>query len=239
MIYKTVDKLMIKNIIKSVFLKNGNISYSQCGEDLIIQFIFNEMRIKNPTYLDIGTHHPTYINNTYLFYRNKNYGVCVEPEPYSFNIIKKVRPKDICLNIGIGVENQNFANFYVLSSKSLNTFSKETAEEYVKESGQIIEEILKIPLCPINDIIRQYFPNCPNLISLDAEGLDFQIIQSFNFQKYRPEILCIETISYSTKNTETKNHELIHFLESKGYFVYADTYINTIFVDKEKWIKRG
>ena len=46
------------------FLKK---SYSQCGEDLIVKFIFDILNIKNPSYIDIGAHHPNYISNTALF----------------------------------------------------------------------------------------------------------------------------------------------------------------------------
>ena len=49
---------------RNKFLKN---SYSQCGEDLIVEFILNGLKIKHPTYMDIGAHHPFYLSNTALF----------------------------------------------------------------------------------------------------------------------------------------------------------------------------
>ena len=62
-----------------------------------------------------------------------------------------------------------------------------------------------------------------------------QILQDFNFKKFRPEVFCIETLTYTENNTETKLYALIEYMKAQDYFVYADTYINTIFVDKEKW----
>ena len=35
---------------------------------------------------------------------------------------------------------------------------------------------------------------------------------------------------------EVKSEEIIHFLKSKDYFAYGDTYINTIFVDRASWV---
>ena len=58
------------------------ISYSQLGEDLIIEFVFNGIGINKINYLDIGAHHPIEINNTYLFYLKGSYGVLIEPDPY-------------------------------------------------------------------------------------------------------------------------------------------------------------
>lgn len=75
----------------------------------------------------------------------------------------------------------------------------------------------------------------PNLISIDVEGLDLQILKTLNFEKYRPEVFCIETLQHSKNYTETKNQDLISFLETQDYFVYADTYINTIFCRRDAY----
>jgi hypothetical protein len=56
-------------------------SYSQSGEDRIIEFFLNTTGLENATYLDIGASHPMAFNNTYLLYRRGLRGVCVDPEP--------------------------------------------------------------------------------------------------------------------------------------------------------------
>jgi len=233
---------MMRNMFNSVLDRLTNsykkTSYSQCGEDLIVDFVLNSLRIEHPTYLDIGAHHPVFLNNTYLFYKKNMHGVCIEPDPDSFVKIRNARPRDICLNIGIGVDKQALADFYILTSRSLNTFSKETAEAYVNEGTQKIERVIRVPLFTVKDIIKTHLKTSPTFISLDTEGLDLQIIQSFDFDQYRPEIFCIETLSYSSTNQELKNTEIIRLMEKAGYLNYADTYINTIFVDREKWINR-
>jgi hypothetical protein len=45
--------------------KNIHFSFSQSGEDLIVKFIFDILKIKKPTYIDIGAHHSSYLSNTY------------------------------------------------------------------------------------------------------------------------------------------------------------------------------
>jgi hypothetical protein len=71
-----------------------------------------------------------------------------------------------------------------------------------------------------------------------VEGLDYEIIQSFNLIEWRPEVFCIETITYTEDNSEQKEYQIIEYMLEHGYMVYADTYINTIFVDKQKWKNR-
>ncbi|HED37131.1 MAG TPA: FkbM family methyltransferase, partial [Ignavibacteria bacterium] len=159
---------ILKNRFFPIFYR---ISYSQLGEDLIVNFILKNFKIDKPTYVDIGAHHPIYLSNTYLFYKNGSRGICIEPDPELFRNIKKKRGNDICLNIGIGIEEEKLTDYYVISDKVLNTFSKEKAEYLVRTTSKKIESIIKIPLVPMSKIITKYLDNkVPNFISLDTEG---------------------------------------------------------------------
>lgn len=215
------------------------ISHAQCGEDLILDHLFSWLKIDNPTYLDIGAHHPMYLSNTYYFYQKGCHGVCVEPDPVLFTEIAEKRPNDICLNVGVGVSSQDKAPFYIMTASTLNTFSEEEARR-CESYGQVrIEKIMDVPLVSVNEILAVNFAQCPHFVSLDVEGLDLDIVRSFDFAAYRPQVFCIETITYTQNNTEVKIKEIIDYMESKDYFVYADTYINTIFVDRNVWNSRS
>lgn len=221
--------------IKRFFSRKYKKTYSQAGEDIIISSALGSMKISKVKYLDIGAHHPFYLSNTYLFYTNGGSGVCVEPDPYLFKLIQKKRPKDKCLNIGIGVDRTEEADFYLMSAKTLNTFSKSEAEKVDRETKFKIQSKIKIPLESVNTLIDKYFDQTPNFISLDVEGLDMEILRSFDFNKYRPEIFCVETLSFTDDNTGEKDQDIIDFMISNNYFVFADTHINTIFIAREKW----
>ena len=56
-------------------------TFSQQGEDLIVESICGFLKIEKPTYLDIGAADPIVSNNTYLFYQQGCRGVLVEPNP--------------------------------------------------------------------------------------------------------------------------------------------------------------
>ncbi|MBS1632173.1 MAG: FkbM family methyltransferase [Bacteroidetes bacterium] len=218
-------------------------SYSQSGEDIIISDLFRRLKINFPNYLDIGANDPVALNNTYRIYIRGGHGVCVEPNPVLYRKLLKKRKKDICINTGVAFDHQKEAIYYIFPEKyhGLNTFSKADAEFWqnigTSEIGiHKIEKTLKMPLIGINEIINKYFQSHPNLISIDVEGLDLQILKSLDFENYKPEVFCIETLKHSAGKAESKNHELINFLISKGYFVYADTYINTIFCRKESFM---
>ena len=210
-------------------------SYSQAGEDRILTYLFNSLGIKNPSYLDIGANYPISDNNTYIFYETGSTGVCVEADPSLFDELSKVRKNDKCLNIGVTFDDRKEADFYVFPLAGLNTLSKEEAEYREKHGSYKVERVIKIPLKTINEVIKENFNETPDLISIDIEGIDLEVLKSLDFDKYRPTAICVETITYSENRTERKITEIADFVTSKGYFVYADTHINTIFVEAERF----
>lgn len=207
-------------------------SWAQQGEDLIIDFLFTQfLDCKTPSYLDIGANHPYHLSNTYFFYQNGSRGVNVEPDPSLINNFKRLRKNDITLNTGVGPQQGNY-DFFVMSSPTLNTFSKQTAEEYSNSSHfgyPVVRKVVNVPVVTANEILEQYFSNNPNyFISIDVEGLDFQILQSIDFAKFNPPVICIET--NQKDNVLVKN-----YLHGKGYLLYAYNSTNCIFIFKEKF----
>ena len=54
-------------LIRKRLVEGSRRSYAQCGEDLIIDFLFATLKVPKVRYLDLGAHHPTYFSNTYFF----------------------------------------------------------------------------------------------------------------------------------------------------------------------------
>ncbi len=214
----------------------GKMSYSQLGEDLILDQIFNSLDVFKPLYLDIGAYHPVHLSNTFRFYRKGASGVCVEPDPNRYAYFKRLRKRDICLNVGVGSDDQANADYYVFSPPTLNTFSKEEAQRY--QAGHTLQKVLKVRLLSVNHIISQYCSKTPDLISIDVEGMELEILRALDLSRFRPTVLCVETLTYTTDKSETKVTEVNKLLLGKGYFIYADTYVNTIFVDQRTWAQR-
>jgi FkbM family methyltransferase len=206
-------------------------TFSQMGEDKIISYLFNSMGKSKISYLDVGANHPQIYNNTYLFYQRGAKGVCVEPNPEMFNMIKQSRPKDKNLNIGLGVEGDVVADFYVMSTHTLSTFSKNEALALDAEGKHKIQSVLQLPLKTINNIIRENFDTTIDLVSIDVEGWNEEIIASFDFTKSRPICFCVETITFSENDTGKKLDKIFEVFEENNYSVYADTHLNTIFLD--------
>lgn len=225
---------LFKRLISAIKFEHTLESYSQSGEDRILRFLFDILEVPHPTYLDIGAHHPAYLSNTYLFYKGGSNGVCVEPDPILHKRIQRERNRDICLNIGIATESAAGLEFYIFDNPTMNTFSTQIRDEQVA-NGLVNTQRLIIPVLSVNELMERHFSTTLHFVSLDTEGFDLMILQSFDFDRFRPMAFCVETL----ENTiERKIAPIIDFMISKNYRIYADTYLNTIFVDAEVWNSR-
>ncbi len=221
----------IRHRLSQLRSRQGYETFSQCGEDRICEhFFLSHTCIAAPTFLDIGANHPVRLNNSYLFSRRGSFGVLVEPNPDLYDAIRKARPKDKCLNVGISDSDVGSAPFFIFAEPEFNTFSAESAATY-QSHGFTLRREITVPLLSVNRVIAENFGKAPNFVSIDAEGFDERIIRSFDFGHYRPELFCIETIDFKTLE---KSAALPALMAENGYSIYADTHINTIFADEGK-----
>ncbi|KQM63982.1 hypothetical protein ASE74_12325 [Pedobacter sp. Leaf216] len=212
--------------------KFKRISYSQYGEDLIIKSIFREyLGIDKPSYIDIGAHHPFHLSNTALFYKFGCRGINIEANPDLINAFKQFRPEDQNLNIGITASNSENLDFYIMEQPELNTFLKKQAEELASK-GYPIKKTINITCLKLSNIIQNYCNGkFPDLLSLDVEGLDEDVLGSYDFQATKPKIICVENL-YADKDGFLRKNEMIRsILHENSYFLIADTFLNDIYVD--------
>lgn len=224
---------MIKEFLKKVLYSYKNTSYSQAGEDMVVRYLFRDIGKNDKiTYLDLGTNTPDYGNNTYWFYQRNGKGVCVEADPTLIRRIKQVRPKDKIINAGVAFSTEKESDFYIFNVPSISTFNKEEAEIRNKSGQNKIVNVAKVPLLNINNLIEQNFDTYPDFISIDIEGLDLDVLKSLDLERFPIPVICAETCTYSENHIRSKDLSIADFMLSKGYEVYADTYINTIFTNK-------
>jgi FkbM family methyltransferase len=216
---------------KDTFFKK---SYSQCGEDILVQYIFNLRGIPKPSYIDIGAFDPLVLSNTAILYKKGSKGINVEANPKLIDQFHRFRPNDINLNLGIGSE-EGTLEFYIMKEKAHSTFSKVEAENLIS-NGHEIEEITKVKVSTLSKILEEYCGNkFPDFLSIDVEGLDLDILKSIDFEITAPKVICVEAADYSPIGAGERRVELLDFLVSKGYYEYANTNLNAIMVKRDFW----
>lgn len=216
--------------------RHGRVSYAQAGEDVIAAYFFEHFKITDITYLDIGAWEPILINNTYFFYERGHRGVLVEPNVDVSERLRTVRPRDTTLVAGIGFGKpgvKELADYYVMTNPAWSTFDKAEAEHQAKASnGNVtIKEVRKMPLLNINDVMAEHFGGkAPTFVSIDAEGLHLAILKSIDFERFRPRVICAETLVSAESHTIP---EIPEFMATQGYVARGGSFVNTIFVDSK------
>ncbi len=219
---KTFEKLQnlnydnIKHKLRSIFFNGAKLSYSQCGEDMILDTIFND--VKTGFYIDIGANNPFTQSNTYHFYRKGWHGINIDALPNSMKSFNKFRRRDINIENAIG-DKEEILEYYMFSSTFYNTFSKDEAEK--RKSVSKLLEIRKIKTQKLSDILDKYSIERIDFISIDVEGFDLNVLKSNNWNKYRPKVIVTEY--FSSNLNELEKNDVTNLLKENNYTYFCNT----------------
>lgn len=195
-------------------------SFSQHGEDLFLDLMFNYKT--TGFYLDVGANDPYFNSNTYRFYKKGWTGVNIEPNRLAFERIKAVRINDINLNLAIS-ETEGELSFYELFNDStLSTLDYNTALKMSKLLDLPIVE-KKIETKTLANIFELSVPQPVDFLSIDAEGHDYNVLKSNNWNKYRPSLILIESNNDFERIKE--------YMTQVDYFHIYNNLYNSIYID--------
>lgn len=199
-------------------------SYSQEGEDMILNRFFDFK--KNGFYIDVGAHHPKKFSNTYFFYKKGWKGINIDAMPGSMNAFEKVRPRDINIEVPISSKNQEL-KYYGFNEPALNGFSTELSEKRNNLKDTQIIFTMDLQTKTLQNVLDNYLPKDQiiDFLSVDVEGLDFDVIKSVDLSKVRPKLILIEILSSSYH--ELINDEITTHLISNNYSIFSKT-VNTV-----------
>lgn len=209
-----------------------NRSWSQEGEDQILRRIF-EGKSKG-FYIDVGAHHPRRFSNTYLFYIQGWNGLNIDAMPGSMKSFHEDRPRDINLELGIG-SNESQLDYFIFNEPALNGFSKELSNErHDAKSKYQIEKIIKINVLPLSVVLDRNLPTGQDIdfLSVDVEGLDFEVLKSNDWAKYRPKFVLAEILNSSLNDVEQTS--IGQLMADNGYLVYAKCVHTVFFIDADQ-----
>jgi FkbM family methyltransferase len=212
----------IKYAIKRKIYQRYNISFSKSGDDLQIMKLINQ---STPgTYVDIGCWHPIKASNSYFFSLRKWKGICIDPNPELEKLYNKFRPNDVFINCAVG-ETDADLNYYMLSdnNSSMNTLNLDFLKKHDLEKD--IKKTITIPTFSLKDILDKNISENERIdfFDVDVEGFDLEVLQSNDWNKYRPKVVVTETDIALKKDVVS---EITSYLESVNYRLVGKTVMN-------------
>ncbi len=212
-------------MLRKGFLTNFlKISYSQFGEDIVL----SELLKKRSTgfFIDVGCYHPKKYSNTYMLYKQGWRGINIDMEEDKVFLFNLARPQDHNVLSAVSDKEEEVTlyryNKYGLGSTIDNEFTNST--------GNTLFDTRKIKTKTLNRIISEspFQGQQIDVLSIDVEGMDFKVLNSLDFQAYKPKIIIIEDHHTSIEKVlETKTYKL---LKNYSYNLRSWTFFSLVFV---------
>ncbi len=234
-LYHRIDQSNLFGAQKFVekFLSQKFVSYSFYGEDVLINSIISRLKYEiganlSLNYVDIGAWRPIRGSNTYHFYKMGSFGTVVEPNVAFRKHWRYVRPRDNYIEAACG--NMEKAQLLLFEKDSpANTLSAQFASSIMSKENISLGGSYEVKVLTLQAILEEHLRKFPGdyFLDIDVEGLDFEIINSHDFESIkRPIIILIEDTESPV--IQSKINKL---LESKNYFIVARTPISSCYLD--------
>lgn len=185
-------------------------TYAQHGEDLRILELINPDAARYA--VDVGANDGKSWSNSYLFGMDNYNLLLVEPMP-----VYAQRCRDLYLdNDKVVVEEvavsstEGQVTFFVNDDKSGAddlAMRSSLSRDSVPSDAVTAIEVRTVPLYHL--LTAHDWPSHYSFLTVDAEGFDFDVLQTAQFKRFRPSVICVE---------EGYRHEAINqYLDQFGY----------------------
>jgi FkbM family methyltransferase len=131
--------------------------------------------------------------------------------------------------VGAGKQSGSF-KFTVLDRDDSSSFSY-TAQEAQEMGFKQID----IPVITINELISQQNLPAPDIIKIDAEGLDIEVLDGASDLFGKTEVFLVEA-GVVNKKFANSFQELVNYMDQKGYRLFEITDMNRPFNIKILWL---
>ena len=213
-VFEEENKIFLKKFIDC--FKNVKNIKSQLYQDVFASFVIGNQFDK--TFLEFGATDGLELSNSFMLENTLNWsGVLSEPSPQWHEVLNENRKYTKIIKKCIWSESGKILDFFMSDRGNFSTlnefidsdkYSMPLNTESRKKAGKLIT----VETISLNDVIKEYFNNTsPSYISIDTEGSEFKILESFNFENYRPKVF---TVEHNFTELQSKIDEL---MVSKNY----------------------
>lgn len=195
-------------------------SFAQYNEDIILAALLHD--VDKGFYIDVGANYPVIDSVTKYFYDRGWHGINIEPVKGLYADLKTARPRDINIHCGLG-ETEGTATLREFQDRpGHSTFDSQQKQQHQEKSTDYA-----VPIKTLEQVFQDNKLSKVNFIKIDVEGYEYEVVSGNDWEKYRPEIICIEA------NHMVKDWTKI--LLSNKYKLFIKDGLNEYYVAQEAW----
>lgn len=238
---------LIKNFLRKVFnpLANklgynsnvGNNMYEHGFEDggtytlNTLFLLVKEAGFQPKHIVDVGANHGLWTKQALDHFPNSQYTL-IEPQARLKEYVQHILDKNPNVNfyaVGAGSESGVF-DFTIVerddSCTFLYTSDEATQRNYVQ---------LKIPVITLNNFINEQNLPIPDIIKIDAEGLDLEVLEGANQFFGKTELFLVEA-SILNKQYPNSFLKVLNYMNENNYCLFDITQLNKPFKPPVLWL---
>jgi FkbM family methyltransferase len=234
---------MIKKIVRKFILKRGfeikkvntssSLSDVYSKDFLLHNFysILKQFQFYPKHIVDIGANHGTWTRETLRYFPDAHYTL-IEPQEWlkpSFQDLLDSNSKITYHPVGAGSENGSF-KFTIVDRDDSCSFRY--TEEEAKENGY---KQVDIPIITLNDLVKTNGLPIPDIVKIDAEGLDIEVLKGASDLFGKTEVFMVEA-GVVIKEFDNSFLKMINFMDERGYRLFEITDLNRPFQLKVLWL---
>jgi FkbM family methyltransferase len=236
---RTAIKTKIRNLFEPIAQRMGYVKFPtdtlapENKSSLLYTFYSNLQAIGyTPKHIvDVGANHGTWTREALKYFPDANYTL-LEPQSWMEKSIKDIlieNPKVKFNAVGAGDKEGSF-KFTLVDRDDSCTFII-TEEEAVLKGFQQVE----VPVVTLNDFLPKTKLPIPDIIKIDAEGLDLQVLKGASNYFGNTEIFLIEA-GVVNKSLENSLVNVVNYMDQNGYKLFEITDLNRPFKPQILWL---
>ena len=206
--------------------------YSQCQEDKFLNHTYFHNK-RGGTYIELGALDGVLYSNTKFFQDQLDWsGILIEPHPGAYSMLEKYRPRNYLFNnlvscIQEEVNYKFFADGLISVSGVENTLPQEHFDKYYNHASAqgLPQGNMMIQPMSLTEIVKRTPVKHVDLLSLDVEGHELEVLQSWDFS-IPIDIILIEMLGQGVEKEELCRQ----ILYKEGYRLDNVFFHNEIYV---------
>ncbi len=209
----------------------AELSYEKNNLLFIFYNILKQIGFEPKHIVDVGANHGTWTRETLKYFPDAYYTL-LEPQHWlksSIEDILKTNPKVKFNAVGAGATQGTF-NFTIVNRDDSCSFRYTEAEANAEGFEQI-----KLPVVTLNDLLSESDLPTPDIIKIDAEGLDIEVLEGASNYWGKTEIFMVE-VGIVNKLFDNSFLKMINYMDKHGYTLFEITDINRPFVPAVLWL---
>lgn len=187
-------------------------SSAQIHQDLWALHMSGEKR--GGFFVEFGACEGTFLSNTLLLERDYGWtGILAEPNPQyhaALHANRSCKISELC----VAARSGEMAAFDCATRPELSRLRDVVPDDvHERQSNRVPRETIEVRTISLSDLLEQHgAPNDIDYLSIDTEGSELQILEGFDFARWRCRLITVEHAG-----EEAKREGIFRLLTSHGY----------------------